>query len=448
MAISRLTTIAAVALLAVFGLIVIHAPLTVWLGTLFPSVELLIKSWKEIVLVLLVIPLGIAAWRVPLRKRLPRNLFLAIGLFATIHVLLSPLTHEMEPLVAGLMIDLRFLLFFVLVYVVVVAEPKYRRLFIQVGLGMALFSLIFATLQVFVLPRDILAAVGYGKTTITPFLTVDNNPAFVRVNGTFRGPNPLGAYAGMVMAIVMAYVARYFKRISLGAKLGGGVLSLLAMVAVGASYSRSALVAAGVGVGIVGLVILGRYVSLRNGLVGMVVLGVISAASVYAFRDTLIVQQVILHDDPATHSQVNSNEQHVDSLQQGVALLLTQPLGAGPGSTGSASLYGTQPFIIENYYLFVAHEAGWLGLGLFLAIVGIVLRKLWHRREDWLALGVFASGISLSLIALLLPVWADDTVSLVWWGLAAAALASPQSNHSRTGKTKPSGARGSKVVAR
>jgi hypothetical protein len=32
-----------------------------------------------------------------------------------------------------------------------------------------------------------------------------------------------------------------------------------------------------------------------------------------------------------------------------------------------------------------------------------------------------ASGIGLALIGLLLPVWVDDTVSIVWWGLAAIA---------------------------
>jgi hypothetical protein len=49
--------------------------------------------------------------------------------------------------------------------------------------------------------------------------------------------------------------------------------------------------------------------------------------------------------------------------------------------------------------------------------------RLWQRRTDWLALGLFSSGIGLALIGLLLPVWVDDTVSIVWWGLAAVAIA-------------------------
>jgi len=39
-----------------------------------------------------------------------------------------------------------------------------------------------------------------------------------------------------------------------------------------------------------------------------------------------------------------------------------------------------------------------------------------------LALGVFASGIGLALVGFFLPVWADDTVSIIWWGLAAVVV--------------------------
>jgi hypothetical protein len=54
------------------------------------------------------------------------------------------------------------------------------------------------------------------------------------------------------------------------------------------------------------------------------------------------------------------------------------------------------------------------------------MMRLWRKRSDWLALGVFAGGISLAIIGLLLPVWVDDTVSIIWWGMAAIALASVQ----------------------
>lgn len=73
---------------------------------------------------------------------------------------------------------------------------------------------------------------------------------------------------------------------------------------------------------------------------------------------------------------------------------MRQPFGAGIGSTGSASLYGDKPLVIENQYLFVAHETGRLGLGVFVAII-FVVQRLYRYRRDWLALGLFASGIAL-----------------------------------------------------
>ena len=107
----------------------------------------------------------------------------------------------------------------------------------------------------------------------------------------------------------------------------------------------------------------------------------------------------------------------------GTAKMLASPLGSGVGSTGSASLYGDAPVIIENQYLFTAHEVGWLGLGLFVVIFTIIMIRLWKLRQSWKALAVFASGAGLTVIGLLLPVWVDDTVSIIWWGLAAVVLA-------------------------
>jgi hypothetical protein len=140
-------------------------------------------------------------------------------------------------------------------------------------------------------------------------------------------------------------------------------------------------------------------------------------------QNSAFVSNVILHENPAGGSEYTSNDGHVDSLQDGVSRLVRQPVGAGIGSTGSASLFGDKPFIMENSYLFVAHEVGWLGLILFVAIFVTVMVRLWKGRTSYVALGVFASGAGIAAMVILLPIWADDTVSLIWWGLAAVALA-------------------------
>ncbi|MFO0882188.1 MAG: hypothetical protein U0491_01950 [Candidatus Saccharimonadales bacterium] len=45
---------------------------------------------------------------------------------------------------------------------------------------------VFGALQVLVLPKDILAHIGYQKSIIPPYFTVDNNEQLVRIISTLR----------------------------------------------------------------------------------------------------------------------------------------------------------------------------------------------------------------------------------------------------------------------
>lgn len=427
----------------VFAGVVFHAPLSVWLGVNLPEYDLLVKAWKEMILVAL-FPIGIfLAWkRGVLREILQDKIIFGIGLYALLHILLVFVFHP--PLLAtisGLMIDLRYVLFFTLVYTALKMAPQYKWQFVWVGVGVAAVSVAFALLQVFVLPPDFLTILGYSRETIASHLYVDNNPEYVRINGTLRGPNPLGAYMVIVLTVLAAYLLKgklqtqRYGQVALVALLSTG-----GVVALWASYSRSALVAAIAGVALVIVIIYARKISFKIwGTVGVIALVLISGA-VYMTRDTYFVQHVIFHEDPEGLSERSSNEEHVESLQIGTERMLAQPLGAGVGSTGSASTYTEEPLIIENQYLFIAHEAGWPGIIIFLAIFGGILWRLWRAPRDWLTIGVFASGVGLAAIGLLQPVWVDDTVSLVWWGLAGVILAAnlkyPLKKHKRNIDTK------------
>lgn len=408
-------------LLVIFAGIVIHAPLTVWLGTLAPDWELFIKSWKE-VLMLLATPLALVlVTKKKLWGEFSRDwLFRAVIGFALLHIIvLIFFWNGVNPTLAGLSIDLRWLLYFSLVYALIRIQPSYRAIFVKVGVGGALVIGIFALLQVTVLPKDILAGIGYEKNvTIAPYLTVDENENYVRINSTLRGPNPLGAYAVIVLSVLLAYVAAKRRQANIWLS---GVMGVTGLVALWFSYSRSALLAGLVAAVTIAYFAFRKRPSKTVWIAGLGVVGVI-VGLVAATWQTQFVQQVILHEDPSDSNMINSNDGHRESLETGVKLLLQQPLGAGVGSTGSASLYGDHGFIIENQYLFIAHEVGWLGLLLFFALFAIVMQRLWVKRDDWLALGVLASGIGLALIGLLLPIWVDDTVAIIWWGLAALVL--------------------------
>ena len=432
---TRLEKSYAAILLIIFGGIVLHAPLSVGFGVLFPDYSLWIKSWKEILMaVALLLGIVIATRRRMWKDLLDDTVIRLIAAYAALHVVTTILLYQgAAATAAGLAIDLRYVLYFALVYLLVRIAPRYRRVLVQIGIVGAFVVVGFAALQFF-LPADILSHIGYGAHTIQPYLTVDKNPDFVRVNSTLRGPNPLGAYAGLVLGLLAAAwlrgkLALRDKKIAIGA----GVLALCSLAALWLSYSRSAGGAAVIIVAIVVLATVGRKLS-RGVWIGGAVVAFALVGGLMLARDTSFVSNVLLHENPDGGSAISSNDAHVSSLEMGIQRTLAQPFGAGVGSTGSASLHTDSTVIIENHYLFVAHEVGWAGLLLFMWIFIEVLRRLWKNRRDWLSLGVFASGIGFGLIGLLQPVWADDTVSIVWWGLAAIAIAAGEKYDRRTTK--------------
>jgi hypothetical protein len=409
-------------LLVIFGGIVLQGPISVGLGTLFPHYDLLIKSWKEI----LMLVAGILAFIILRQKKqtaiLKEPLMVGIAIYAALHLLsLLVFGGTAASIEAGLAIDLRYVLFFGLVYIAVRLYPEYTRTFIKVGIAGALVVVVFALLQVFVLPPDILKYLGYNANTIVPYLTVDQNSSFIRINSTLRGPNPLGAYAAMVLSIVVGWLISKRTSFKDSSPLIVIVLLVGGIVSLWASYSRSALIGVVVALAIV-LVATNIKRHKKAILVGAAIILIALGMGIVATRNTDFISNVVLHDNPVGGSSTKSDQGHLSSLQAGLNRALGQPFGAGIGSTGSASLYGNAPLIIENQYLLIAHEVGWVGLAFFVMVFVGILSRLWQRRGDWLALGVFASGIGLAVIGLLLPVWTDDTISIVWWALAAIVI--------------------------
>ena len=393
----RLERLYIVTLLVIFIGVVVHAPLSVWLGTLLPDHSLLIKSWKEILMTLLIPIVCIIISRRHLWGTLVKDwIFRVIILYALLHILLLLVSWQgVLPAVAGLAIDLRYILFFAMAYIAVLIWQEFRRPALILAVIGAFIVVVFATLQL-ALPPDILSHIGYGKATIEPYLTVDKNPDYIRVNSTLRGPNPLGAYAGMVLALLTAAAVK--GRLHLRdwrVRAGALIFGVCAGVALWISYSRSALVA---GIAAVLIVLLIAYYTKISRKIW-----IISCIAVFATAGGILAARVT-------------------SLQYGISQLMREPLGSGVGSTGSASLFGDTPALVENQFLFIGHETGWLGLALFTVLCVLIMRRLWTNRKDWLGLGVFASGIGLSMIGLLLPVWTDDTVAIVWWGLAGIAI--------------------------
>ncbi len=204
----------------------------------------------------------------------------------------------------------------------------------------------------------------------------------------------LGVSAGVLAAITCLYFSY-----SRGAWLGAGVAAVVLVVFWLKSHRK--WIKAVVGTGVVLLVVLGGLL--------------------FAFRDSSFVANIFLHDDAEVGAEVSSNEEHLESLQTGLRRLATQPFGAGVGSTGSASLYSDSPVIIENQYLFVAHELGWMGLALFVYILFRLFTAI-PRKSCYFAVAV-ATLLGLLVIGFFLPVFADETVAMTLFGLIGCIVA-------------------------
>lgn len=406
--------------------VAVHTPVSVFIESRWPEFELLVKSWKELLLGLVAVLLAISVWRRGLIAALIRDklVILALAIAAVHVVLLCVFQNYYVSEYAGLLIDLRFYLLFVEVYVAARYLTDIRPgLLRAAGIGAAII-IGFGVLQVIVLPKDILSHLGYSDATIKPYLTVDLNHDYVRINSTLRGPNPVGAFAVMILGLVLAWVIRHKQRL-VRRQVHSTVLGVLfgSMILLFASYSRSAWLAAAVVLGALLASSLSRRAATYS--VGTLLLaGVIAAGSLFAMRDNPTVSNLFFHNNLSGGSIEKSDEGHATSLQYGADAMTAAPAGYGVGSTGSASLLGNKPVIIENQYFFMAHESGWIGLLLQLTLFTLVLAGLWKTRQNWLSLGLFVSGVGLAIIGMLLPVWTDDTVSLYWWGLAGLALGS------------------------
>lgn len=403
--------------------VVVHAPLTVWLGTVFPSAELLIKAWKEVLMIVSGALLVIILMR-RRQLRLLKSVWVTLpAAYVLLHVIFIPffITH-FGAVLTGLLIDVRYIVYFTLAVLMVRLYPDTRRLFLWLFVvGISIVG-VFSLLQVLVLPPDFLKIIGYNAQTIQPFLTVDQNPDFVRINSTLRGPNPLGAFAVIGLAVAAAAILRgKLRSMPIHIKITASIVIAGLLAALWFSYSRSAKIAAIAAIGLVILLTIGRKIN-RWVWIGVVAAVFALIGGIYAARETPFISNVVLHENASTGSAVTSNDDHLASLVDGTERLVRQPFGAGIGSTGSASLQTDDPLIIENQYLYIAHEVGWLGLALFAVLFITIIVELWRRRGDWLALAILASGIGLAFIGILLPVWADDTVSVIWWGIAGIAI--------------------------
>lgn len=396
-----------------------HALLTTWLGSNTGHLDL-IRIWKELIITVLIPLVALMAARdTKLRSYLRSwRLLWLIAIFALIQIVWGVWAYHSHKvtsvaLIYAWIINLRYFVFFAVCAAVASKDDLLVRIWPKILLIPASLVLFFGVAQRFFLPYDFLRHFGYGPKTIPAYQTVDSSLDYRRIQSTLRGANPLGAY---LIPIVIVAITTLKKQ----KRLLGFVLFFCALILF-YSYSRSAWI--GLGASLIYLAWLGlngqrlKLVAAASALV----IAIAVAGAVLAKSQSL--QDTLFHTSASSKSAQSSNAQRVTAEKAAIKDVYHHPFGQGPGTAGPASFRNNnQPKIAENYYLQIAQEVGIIGLIFWLAITALVASSLYKLRAQPLAQILLASLIGISLVNLVSHAWTDDTLSLLWWGLAGIAL--------------------------
>lgn len=411
-------------------LIPFHALFTVWGASLIGHYTAL-RLWKEaLLLVCIAGVLYLVFTDGKIRSHtLSRRLVWLIMLYIAVNVVWGLVAWHKGDLTAkafgyGLIVNTRFLVFFLITWSLALRTSRLRKNWQRLVLIPASIVVVFGLLQALVLPSDFMAHLGYNIATIEPVETINNNSQYPRIISTLRGANPLGAYLLIPISLLAGLLATG-KRSWPYASLFGASLAALFF-----SFSRSAWIGAGLALGIIGVHYLDkRYIKWAAGALVCLLLVTGAIVAVFEWQHNTRFQNVFFHTQANSAVQSTSDQGHLAGLRAGSHDLIHQPLGDGPGSAGPASVYNSaKPRIAENYFLQIGQETGWIGLALFVLINLGTGYILWLKRQDSLALTLFASLIGLTFINCLSHAWTDDTVAYLWWGLAGIAMVMPRQN--------------------
>jgi hypothetical protein len=414
--IRKITNISSFVVLAVLAYLPFHTPISTAMIDVFGG-KLPIKGLKEAAILLIVVPMFVVIlkkWK--LVKDANHTLGILIGAYFLLYIFMA-LVRSDKPIVevAGLIASLRYLGFFVICYFVarLVQNVKlFEDRAVRIVLYGGLFVIVFGALQVLVLPKDFLTILGYGADTVKPYLTIDNNESLVRILSTLSGPNPLGAYLTILLPIGI-----YYGRKKKWQWYVWPLIAIPFLITLYGSGSRSGVIGCAASLFVYFFLLNRKNKKLWVASGALVVLGSIGIVA----RDSNFIQVTLLHRDPAEASQVDSDDQRLSSLSLAIDRIQERPLGHGVGSSGPASNYGDNSFIIENYYLDIAYQVGWIGMLLFLSIIGYT-GLLLYRLKSKVAYSLLAGLVGVSIIGLFWPVWISETVALTWWGLAGIVI--------------------------
>jgi hypothetical protein len=241
---------------------------------------------------------------------------------------------------------------------------------------------------------------------------------FPRAIGTFT--HPVGAAHFFLVPLVLSVALALLRRTARPAwarhPLVPVALVLLFALAVITPISRGAWIAAATGVLLVGLL----AARLRLALAGLVVAGLfIALVPPFSYS---VLSAVGLTD--------SSTVGHLLAIQEGIKVLVEQPLGVGAGGSdhlpalGTAGTGGDSGSVGESMYLATLAVAGPLGLMALVGWAGGIMASLIprDRPRSWIHVGLFAVFVGILMSSAIASPLMRYTTAAGFWVLLGLAL--------------------------
>ncbi len=413
--------------------------------------------WKEGVAVVLLIVAFVEWIRANGYKHISfdllDSLLLALGVLAVLVTLLNGVSSK-AAFVLGLKYDFfPLVLFFVLRRVdwSEAFKTKAMATLLLVGAIVSLYGIL-----TFFLPVGFFTWLGYSDMhslflpdgPLAPFQLIGGS-ALHRIQSTMSGPNQLGIWLLIPLAVVVTRIVRERgkgkgeKDSSPISLLPSPFFLVIILIALFLTFSRASWI--------------GAFVLLTVGFLMQQSRWVRRKAFFWGLPAALLATVLVAAIFPSVILRLSSTRGHLEKPLAGIRAMIDDPLGRGLGSAGPATnrtsdacvelekgsdatwaqahpdlcvfVGGEQvqpaervctcPFVTENWYIQIGVELGILGFAIFVAFIVLLLRAL-RRNGDSLA--PFLGMLGISLCALFLHAFEDSAVAYSAFLLAAFFL--------------------------
>ena len=242
---------------------------------------------------------------------------------------------------------------------------------------------------------------GAGSATYSAQNYFFNYGTHSRTTGTFFDPNSLGNVLAMALPLALLLVLR--TELPGRLRLGAAGASVVLVGGLAVSLSRASWMAAAAGIVAVAVFSPGDQRRRGAALVGVLIVGALSAASVLYGPAITSRFTSILHPTASNQRSAAEDKARQEDWAEALAVFEAQPVtGVGFGNLATrieATVPGSGPSSgAQNTYLQYMAEGGVFGAGVLLLLVGGVCADL-HRagRGDWLYPGLVGASLGVAV---------------------------------------------------